>query len=228
MNTSLRSFFRAGIKWNVIFLFLVIFTIFFIPLFPVRWHKQLFDISYTLIFLIGYLTSDRKHPLFVPLAICAVVLVWVTAYFRLSFLFGFSASMNILFFTMVVLSMIRHLASSGSVNTRIITESIITYLLIGLIYAMVVGLIVLYDPASFSFYNTASQDLGYEAHLSEYIYFAFVTLTTTGYGDVIPLEPYSRSLTILIAITGQMYIAIIIAMLVGKYATQVKVDRNEE
>ena len=46
-------------------------------------------------------------------------------------------------------------------------------------------------------------------------------MCTVGYGDIIPLEPYSRSITILISVTGQLYIAIIIAILVGKYSSQI-------
>jgi voltage-gated potassium channel Kch len=143
-------------------------------------------------------------------------------------LFGISSSLNILFFTTVIISMIRHLTQSTSVNVRIITESIITYLLVGLIYSMVIGLIDLYDPYAFSFPHASTSELTYEVHLSTYIYFTFVTLTTTGYGDIVPLEPYSRSITTLIAITGQMYIAIIISMLVGKYITQARVEKSEE
>jgi len=52
---------------------------------------------------------------------------------------------------------------------------------------------------------------------SDYIYFGFVTLTTLGYGDVTPVSPMARSMAVLIAITGQLYMTILIAMLVGKF-----------
>jgi voltage-gated potassium channel len=57
-------------------------------------------------------------------------------------------------------------------------------------------------------------------YVSNYVYFGFVTLSTLGYGDVVPLTPAARSLSIFISITGQMYIAIIIATLVSKYLGQ--------
>jgi voltage-gated potassium channel len=228
MITFLRRFFRAGIKWNISFLLLVIFTVFFIPFFPLHFHRELFNSSFTLIFLIGYLTSDRKHPFFIPVAVGAVILVWIAGFFKLPVLFFFSALLNVILFSLVVLSMITHLAGSASVTARIIIESIITYLLVGLIYSMAVGLIDLYDPHAFSFPHASTTELTYETHLSTYIYFTFVTLTTTGFGDMVPLEPYSRSLTTLIAITGQMYVAIIISILVGKYATQARVEKSEE
>ena len=227
MEIPFGRFFHPGIKWNYIFLFLVIFTIFIIPLFRPGLHRSLYDISYTLIFLVGYLISDKRHSWFVPMAVGAVLLVWIASIFRLRLLFGFSSVLNIILFAVVVLGMARDLTRSKTVTSRLIIESIIIYLLFGLIFAMVIGLIILYDPAAFNFQNISGGIMTDLDHTSDYIYFTFVTLTTTGFGDVTPQEPYSRSLTLLIAITGQMYIAIIIAMLVGKYATQVKIDQNE-
>jgi hypothetical protein len=48
-----------------------------------------------------------------------------------------------------------------------------------------------------------------------FIYYSFITLTSTGYGDITPLHPYTRSLAIFEAITGQLYLAVLIARLVG-------------
>ena len=63
-------------------------------------------------------------------------------------------------------------------------------------------------------------DAGNLGHFSEYLYFTFVTFTTLGYGDIVPLTPLARSISILISVCGPLYLAIIIAMLVGKYASQ--------
>ena len=226
MNFSIKRFFREGIKWKVVFLISVIFTVFFVTFFPFALQKVLYDISFTLIFLLGYLNSERRHPVFIPLALSAVVLVWISAYFKLLTLFYFSSSMNILFFAIVVKSLITNLANSKTITPLIILDSIIAYLLIGLIFAMIIGLLDRNDPTAFSF--PVSDGKSVILHLDDFIYFTFVTLTTTGYGDITPIKPYARSLSILIAITGQMYIGIIIAMLVGKYAAARHEDRNEE
>ena len=53
--------------------------------------------------------------------------------------------------------------------------------------------------------------------LFDYLYFSFVTLTTLGYGDITPLSHLSRSTAVLLAITGQLYMTILIALLVGKF-----------
>ena len=47
------------------------------------------------------------------------------------------------------------------------------------------------------------------------MYFSFITLTTLGYGDVVPVQGFARSLSGAEAVTGQLYVAILIARLVG-------------
>jgi hypothetical protein len=54
------------------------------------------------------------------------------------------------------------------------------------------------------------------------LYFLFVIIASLGYGDIVPLKPISRSLATLIAITGQFYMAIIVALLIGKFISQRK------
>jgi hypothetical protein len=51
-------------------------------------------------------------------------------------------------------------------------------------------------------------------------YYSFTTLTTLGYGDVTPLSGPAKSLATVEAIIGQMYIAVLIAKLVGTHITQ--------
>ena len=54
-------------------------------------------------------------------------------------------------------------------------------------------------------------------------YFSFITLTTLGFGDVVPRTPIARTFAILEAVVGQMYLAVLVARLVGQHI----VDVNE-
>ena len=49
------------------------------------------------------------------------------------------------------------------------------------------------------------------------LYFSFATLTTLGYGDILPTSPISRMLASMEAITGQLYLAVLVARLVGMH-----------
>ena len=51
------------------------------------------------------------------------------------------------------------------------------------------------------------------------MFYSFVTLTSLGYGDMVPISPQARSISILEAVGGIMYVAVLVARLVGLYAT---------
>jgi hypothetical protein len=59
-----------------------------------------------------------------------------------------------------------------------------------------------------------------------FYYYSFVTLTTMGYGDILGVTKSARSLSILEAITGQLYLAIMISRLVGLYVSQSRTGKG--
>ena len=80
-----------------------------------------------------------------------------------------------------------------------------------------------YSPGCEAGISPLAEDIDWslcDPKLADVTYFTFVTMSTLGYGDVLPGIPLTRSLSIFISITGQIYLAVIIAMLVGKYSAQ--------
>ncbi len=51
----------------------------------------------------------------------------------------------------------------------------------------------------------------------DFLYFSFITMATVGYGDITPISSETQTLSYLIAIIGQLYVAIVVAIIVGKY-----------
>jgi hypothetical protein len=82
------------------------------------------------------------------------------------------------------------------------------YLALGLLWAMLYALLELTVPGSFHG-PTA------EPHLQDFNYYSYVTLTTTGYGDVVPVSRPARGLAVMEALVGQLYLAVMIARLVS-------------
>jgi voltage-gated potassium channel len=113
--------------------------------------------------------------------------------------------------------LIMGIARAENVTLLLILESVSGYLLLGLCLSIMVALFVLFDPYSFNFQNLSNNITPNINQTSNYIYYTIVSLTSTGYGDFLPLTPAAKSLSNLISISGQLYIAIIIAMIVGKY-----------
>jgi voltage-gated potassium channel Kch len=99
----------------------------------------------------------------------------------------------------------------GRVTARRVQGAVVVYLNLAMIFASVYRLIGKLNPAAF---NNAIASASPSA-LGTMLYFSLVTLTTTGYGDVTPVDPFARSVANLEAIIGQFYLANTIARLVA-------------
>ena len=102
-------------------------------------------------------------------------------------------------------------ATGHRISERIF-GAIVLYLLIGLMFAVTYAFVAQIAPAAFEEHTRMV------SAFSEWVYFSFVTLTTVGFGDITPLTRAARALTILEALIGQLYPAIIIARLVSLQA----------
>jgi len=207
-------------KSNSVLLLLVIFTIFLIPFFPIEWHRILYSICFTLIFLLSALALTKYRSGIFNIAVLVILIEWLSELLDLSVLNTISLAVNIFFFDLIVVLFILQIASAKTVTARVIMESINGYLMLGLSISILIALISIADPNAFNFPHLTSDADITVSYFSNDTYYGFVTLTTLGYGDMIPLTPAARSFSIFIAITGQMYVAIIIATLVSKYLGQ--------
>ncbi len=122
--------------------------------------------------------------------------------------------------------MIYQVATARKVTLEVILGAIIGYLMLGLVYSIFIAFIMQQDPEAFNITRNLPDGLNPITHLGESIYFSFVSMTTVGYGDILPIKPYTRSFSIFISISGQLYIAVIIALLVGKFASGNKCEES--
>jgi hypothetical protein len=161
------------------------------------------------------LTEDRKKAIIVLLiAAPFVILEGLNVFFTnrplmvVAYSFG-----TILYFYIIVLLVIK-LLSIRVITADLIFCAISIYLLIGIMWAGIYRVLEGISPGSFS-------------ETTDLLYFSFVTLTTVGFGDVAPLSPLSRRLAVFEAAMGNVYVAVIIAMIVGRYM-QMQVEQNSE
>jgi hypothetical protein len=103
---------------------------------------------------------------------------------------------------------------SHTVNAELILGAINVYLMVGLGFAFLHGLLEHLQPGSFTGLEAVG---GPAVPAVEFIYFSFVTMTTLGYGDVSPLTPIAMTASYAEAMFGQLYLAILVARLVGLY-----------
>jgi len=105
----------------------------------------------------------------------------------------------------------RAVFASGKVTFHRIIGAVLLYLNIGLIFVALFCFVALLEPNAFTGLGPLRDNLALAGNL---IYFSFVTLTSVGYGDIVPLHPYARGLANVEAIIGQLYPATLLARLV--------------
>ncbi|MCB0916928.1 MAG: two pore domain potassium channel family protein, partial [Actinobacteria bacterium] len=93
------------------------------------------------------------------------------------------------------------------IDVETVVAAICVFLMLGLAYASAFGVIAAIDPPFFA------QDS--PAERSELLYFSFVTITTTGYGDLSAGGNLGRSVAVSEAIIGQIYLVTVVALIVG-------------
>src|SRR4029077_793744 len=99
----------------------------------------------------------------------------------------------------------------GRVTLHRIIGAVLLYLNIGFTFVALYCFVALIAPHAFVGISPRTDNLGVAANFG---YFSFVTLTSVGYGDIVPLHPYARSLANVEAIIGQLYPATLLARLV--------------
>jgi voltage-gated potassium channel len=207
-----KNIFSTG----VVLLCLTLFTIFIVPVFPSGTIKYLYPACNTLIFFAAALSLQKNQILLFRAAIAISTVLWISYFANLLGLVITTRCLQFFFFLYLVIALIRQVASSSVVSRKVIVDAITGYFLLGFVlFTMVLGFSLILTNA----YNLkVVPDSDNLEPLHEYIYYAFITYTTTGYGDIVPVHPATKSLAILIGVSGQLYVATIIAMLVGKYA----------
>ncbi|MBW2434766.1 MAG: two pore domain potassium channel family protein, partial [Deltaproteobacteria bacterium] len=113
---------------------------------------------------------------------------------------------TILYFYIIVL-LVKNLLSYRVVTANLIYCAISTYLMIGVMWSGIYIILEGIYPDSFSGISEAG----------DLLYFSFVILTTVGFGDITPQSIISKRLVVFEAATGCIYLAVIIAMIVGRY-----------
>jgi hypothetical protein len=115
----------------------------------------------------------------------------------------------------VVANLLRFVLRAPSVNVEVLCASIAAYLMLGLMWAAAYWLVDQLTPGgAFSFNTKGPQSMkGFTG-----FYFSFITLTTVGYGDITPVSRAARWLASMEAMTGSLYVAVLIARLVSLYS----------
>ncbi len=215
-----RITFGKSVLWDTLLVISVIFAAFILPVLPPEWQRSSFIAVYTIIYITAIISLEKRSNYTILLFVVTILLAWISSLLDLQIVLSISRGVNILYFVVIVASLIKEIAMAREVTSGVILSSIAGYLLMGIIYSIFIAFIIQQDPAAFTAVKPEEAGTGAGANASIPLYFGYVTLASLGYGDILPLKPYTRSLATFIVVSGQFYIAIIVALLVGKFSAR--------
>jgi len=154
------------------------------------------------------LTADKKRAIIILfIAAPFVILDAMSIFFSSRLLLLAAISFGTILYFYIIVLLVKNLLSHKVITADLIYCAISTYFLIGIMWSGIYIVIEAMSPGSFSGISDTS----------DLLYFSFVTLTTVGFGDIMPESIISKRLAMLEAAVGGIYLAVIIAMLVGRY-----------
>jgi hypothetical protein len=159
------------------------------------------------------LTTGRRGYRVIPVALGTVTLVGIfedTAGFEIVPRFAVEVS-ALLLFAYTTVFVLRSVLRSDRVTGDTLCGAIAVYLMMGLTWSFAHLLLQHLRPGSYRVVAGGMRS----ANSLELLYFSYVTLATLGYGDVVPVTDGARSLAVLEALGGTIYLAILVARLIG-------------
>jgi len=216
LQMHMSEFWSGDLGLTLVSLSLVILVFVIFPLLQAGLTGRFFfDLVMVTLMVSGALVVSQRRittVITIALVVIGACVLWVSRLYPSPFLRElssvFSTVILLLYVRIVLLVMFRQ----GPVTWSRIQGGICAYLLLGMAWASAFDLVEQLHPGSFHF---VSEPANVDQLTAKLVYFSFATLTTVGFGDVLPIHPFARSLAIAEAIVGQLFPAILIGTLVA-------------
>lgn len=207
------------------FSFLLIVLVLMLVLHPLLGGggREFVTIAFTFVFLAGlYAVRGERRTLVVGLVLVIPALVtgWASYAVESRALFAVSRALEALFLFYVTAVILRHVMTESEITGDTIYGSAAAYLMIGIAFGVIYAWLEAFAPGSLRGLAPAGGAGTSGRGFWEFIYFSLVTMTTLGYGDIIPVSDEARSLATLEAVAGQFYVAVLVARIVGILASR--------
>lgn len=187
------------------------------------WADVFTDIFFGCALLSGlHAISEQPRQLQLSLLLAAAIILLRGLFYALKMpVFNqLQLGLSLIFLIQMLLMIWIHIQKENEVTLDLIMAAACAYILLGMVWAYAYFFLDKVHPGSFNVVEKPGEGLW------TFYYYSFVTLTTVGYGDILAITKSARALSTLEAITGQLYLAIMISRLVGLHASQVKIDKS--
>lgn len=214
----LARFWETDKSLSVLLVMLVAVSLVLPPLLPDAGpglQRPFFDAMFSLLLVAGIATVWREGPVgfrvVLVFGVLALPVRWAGLFYPGPRMAVWSVATAVVALAVLTAVVLAKVLRRGHVTVHRIQGAVAAYLLLGLVWAGIYEGLALYDPSAFVGSGASEGSV----KSADWIYFSFVALTTTGYGDITPVHPVARSLVVAESLTGQLYLAILISRLVA-------------
>lgn len=179
--------------------------------------KALLNVLLTFVLLSGiYVVTKHKQQrvIAILLGLPWLILSWSGIIFGIDKMILTTNIFGVIFYTFTVVTVFLYVIHAKKVTVDVLYGAVSVYLLIGLMWTSIYSLLEIINPGSIVYIGVNSP-----VAWGDLLYFSYMTLTTVGYGELIPITDIARSLSLLEAVIGVMFVTVLLARLVGVYVT---------
>jgi hypothetical protein len=179
--------------------------------------RILLGVFYSMVLLCGaYAIRQNGRALFLRygLAALGVALQWIALLTKSTATRQFSAIVYAMFLVITIAEVLRYILRREPLTADKLHGAMAGYIMLAFLWAFIYALTESLRPGSFA---PANLDLGGADAFFHFLYFSFTTLTTTGFGDIVPVSHQARSFVIIEQFTGVFFVGVLIARLAGLY-----------
>ena len=181
-------------------------------------HGVLFlNVIAAIVFLAGSYTVIEQKRLFlvaIVLSIVSIATTWMLLIFRQHWAVITSHGCLALLLAFFAIVILRYVLEGGRVIADKIFAAVCVYMLIGYTFAFAFALLEEIQPGAFTITVPVGPN-DYVERVMQMRYFSFITLTTLGFGDIVPKSSAARTMAALEGVVGQIYLTVLVARLVG-------------
>jgi hypothetical protein len=183
----------------------------------------------TILVAASYALSERKHlfTIAVVLSVISIIAAGLLLVFPQRWAVLLEHGCVVVLVTFFSVSILGYVLRTGRVTVDRIFAAVCVYMLIGFAWTFAYAFLEEMVPDSFVALSETGQN-DYVARVLGLRYFSFMTLTTVGYGDIIPRSPAARTMAMLEAVTGQIYLMVLVARLVGLHIVHSHVSERRD
>lgn len=179
----------------------------------------IYQILYAGLFLVGIFVASESRAHFTASVVIAVIWLVAAVLYALDpsnfWKIQITYAILLVFHINIIFTLMRYIFTAEKVTADVIYAACAVYFLLSFFFVPIYGMLETAMPGSY-----VDNTLGGSVQWQQFVYFSLITLSTAGYGDILPANMWARMLAGIEVTIGVLYVAILVARLVSLYDVQ--------